>query len=324
MQQIRWGIIGCGQVTEIKSGPAFQKAENSALIAVMRRTGDLAQDYAKRHNVPYWYDDAQALIDNAEVDAVYIATHPDTHYQYAKLVALAGKPVYCEKPLAMNHAQSQALVSLYKEKHLPGFCAYYRRALPKYCMIKKLLSEQIIGDIRHVHIQMHQKMLDIDKTGTAPWRVQPQISGGGLFMDVGSHALDLIDFFFGPINQAQGDARNQSGKYEADDLVFGHFCTDSGITGTGLWCFNTYKNEDTTTFYGSEGELSYSVLDVASPITIRTKSEMKTIPVPNPPTHVAQPLIQTVVNALLKTGSCPSTLESASRTDWVLQCMQRR
>ena len=62
MKTIRWGMIGCGDVTEVKSGPGFQKANHSALVAVMRRNGDLARDYAERHGVPRWYDDAEALI----------------------------------------------------------------------------------------------------------------------------------------------------------------------------------------------------------------------------------------------------------------------
>ena len=324
MQEIRWGMLGCGQVTEVKSGPGFQKAAHSKLVAVMRRNASLAEDYAKRHTVKRWYNDAKALIDDPEVDAVYIATHPDTHYHYAKLVAEAGKPVYCEKPLAFTYEQSRELVDLFRRKHLQAFCAYYRRALPKYLMIKDLLSENVIGKVRHVHIEMHQIIQDIDKTGTGSWRVQPHISGGGRFMDVGPHALDLIDFYFGPIKMAEGEAHNQSKTYEADDLVFGHFRTEGGITGTGVWCFNTYKNEDTTTFFGSEGELSYSVLDISAAITVRTKAGTKTIQVPDPPMHVAQPLIQTVVDDLLNKGHCPSTFESASRTDWVLERLQGR
>lgn len=76
MKTINWGIIGCGKVTEVKSGPGFQNAENSALVAVMRRNGELAKDYAERHNVPKWYDNAEDLLNDPEVDAVYIATPP--------------------------------------------------------------------------------------------------------------------------------------------------------------------------------------------------------------------------------------------------------
>ena len=88
---IRWGIIGCGAVTEVKSGPGFQKANNSELVAVMRRNGNKAADFAKRHQVPKWYDDADFLIQDDEVDAVYIATPPDTHKYYTLHVAAAKK-----------------------------------------------------------------------------------------------------------------------------------------------------------------------------------------------------------------------------------------
>src|SRR5262245_61477615 len=94
---IRWGIIGCGDVTEVKSGPGFAKASGSALTAVMRRTGALAQDYAQRHGVPRWYDEADALIADPDVDVVYVATPPYAHRDHVLRAARAGKPVYVEK-----------------------------------------------------------------------------------------------------------------------------------------------------------------------------------------------------------------------------------
>ena len=110
MERVRWGIIGVGNVTERKSGPGFQQAERSELVAVMRRNGDLAADYARRNGVPRWYDDADKLINDDEVDAVYIATPPDSHRDYAVRVANAGKPVYVEKPMARTHAECQEML----------------------------------------------------------------------------------------------------------------------------------------------------------------------------------------------------------------------
>lgn len=110
MRTIGWGIIGVGDVTEVKSGPAFQKADHSALVAVMRRTSALARDYAERHGVTRWYDDADALIHDPHVNAVYIATPPDTHMDYTLRVAQAGKPVYVEKPMARHHAECRRMI----------------------------------------------------------------------------------------------------------------------------------------------------------------------------------------------------------------------
>src|SRR5262245_54592099 len=107
---IRWGIIGCGDVTEVKSGPGFQKANHSSLVAVMRRNGDLARDYAQRHGVAKWYDDGEALIHDPGVDAVYVATPPYAHKAYTLMAAQAGKPVYVEKPMAMNYEECQIMI----------------------------------------------------------------------------------------------------------------------------------------------------------------------------------------------------------------------
>lgn len=322
MKTIRWGIIGCGEVTEKKSGPGLQKAEGSSLVAVMRRNSEKAADYAKRHNVPRWYDDAQKLIDDPEVDAIYIATHPNSHMEYTLKAAAAGKPVYCEKPLAISSEQSKRMTSFCKEKGVPLFSAYYRRALPKYLKIKTLLESEIIGEIRYVHVATYQSIAEIDKQDGGSWRVKPALSGGGRFLDVGSHSLDLVDWYCGPIKEAQGFAENQSKTYAAEDIVSGSWKHENNILGGGIFCFNTYKNEDKTTIYGSKGELSYSVASIEGPIYVKTEAGEEIISVDKEPEHVAQPLIQTVVNELLGNGICLSTGESGSRTDWVMEKLQ--
>ena len=129
---IRWGIIGCGNVTEVKSGPGFQKAAGSALVAVMRRDAALARDYAARHGVPKWYDNAHALVNEPDVDAVYVATPPSSHREYALLAARAGKTVYVEKPMALNHAECLEMIAACRAAGTPLFVAYYRRAQQRF------------------------------------------------------------------------------------------------------------------------------------------------------------------------------------------------
>jgi predicted dehydrogenase len=312
-------MIGCGSVTEVKSGPGFQKAEGSSLVAVMRRNGELAADYARRHGVPKHYDDAQALIDDPEVDAIYLATPPNSHYDYALRAAAAGKPVYCEKPMGLNAEQSRKMVEACKEAGVPLFCAYYRRALPKYLQVKELIDSGHLGPVRSVHILMQQTIKEEDYKDGGIWRVNPEISGGGKFHDVGSHALDLIDWLLGPIAEANGEGLNQSRTYRADDVVYGRFRTESGVAGTGQWCFNTFKDDDRTEILFEKGKLTYSVLDIAAPLFLETEAGVQSIAVSAPPMHVAQPLIQTVVNHLLGKGVCESTGESALRTDIILE-----
>jgi 1,5-anhydro-D-fructose reductase (1,5-anhydro-D-mannitol-forming) len=323
MRAIRWGMIGCGDVTEVKSGPGFQKADHSSLVAVMRRNGALAKDYAERHQVPRSYDNADDLIRDAEVDAVYIATPPSSHKQYTIMSAAAGKPVYVEKPMALNFAECQAMVETCRRAGVPLLVAYYRRALPRFLKIKELVDAGAIGEVRFVSVTLYQPMPPEDLASeTLPWRVIPEIAGGGRFLDLASHTLDFLDYTLGPIVEAKGLASNQAGKYPAEDIVTATFRFASGVHGTGAWCFNAYDKCDVTEIVGSSGKISFSTFD-AQPVRLINGDGIKEFVLEYPP-HIAQPLIQTVVNELIGVGECPSSGESGARTSWVMDQMLGR
>jgi 1,5-anhydro-D-fructose reductase (1,5-anhydro-D-mannitol-forming) len=315
MNTIRWGIIGCGNVTEVKSGPGFQQAEHSALVAVMRRDRALAEDYARRHGVARWYDDAQALIDDPEVDAVYIATPPYAHKEYTLAAAKAGKPVYVEKPMALNHAECQAMIDACAAAGVPLFVAYYRRALPRFLKVKQLLDSGAIGAVRTVTITFLRKARSYDPSNL-PWRVIPALAGGGLFVDLAAHTLDYLDYFLGPIHRASGYAANQAGQYPAEDVVAGTFVFASGIYGTGLWSFASFEDVDRTEIIGERGRLSFSSF-TEEPVSLTTADGVQQFNISHPP-HIQQSLIQTIVNQLNGVGHCPSTGVSAARTTWVM------
>ena len=192
---VRWGIIGCGDVTEVKSGPGFRKAERSQLVAVMRRNGTLAADYARRHGVARSYDDAGALIADPEVDAVYVATPPDTHCDYALAAAAAGKPALVEKPMARNAAECDRMIEAFEHANLPLYVAYYKRSMPSFAKVAELLKAGAIGRVTGATYRM---AVPHHRRGN-PWRVNAAVAGAGHFLDVGSHALDILDFYLGPI-----------------------------------------------------------------------------------------------------------------------------
>ncbi len=312
---IRWGIIGAGDVTEVKSGPPLYKIEGSALVAVMRRNGALAADYARRHNVPRWYDDAAALIDDPEVNAIYIATPPSSHKQYTLMAAAAGKPVYVEKPMALNHAECQTMIETCAAADVPLFVAYYRRAMPRFARIKAWLDAGAIGDVRSVRVTLHQPAR-INARDDLPWRVQPEISGGGLFLDVGSHMLDFLDYALGPVRSVQGYAGNQGGHYAAEDHVVAALEFESGVLGVGDWCFSSFEHRDCTEITGSAGQIRYATFSEDPVVLVNQEGETK-VPISNP-AHVQQPLIQTIVDQLNGSGTCPSTGLSAARTTGVI------
>ena len=363
MDTVRWGIIGVGSVTEVKSGPALQQADRSELVAVMRRSGDKAADYARRHGVPRWYDDAEALIADPEVDAVYIATPPDSHCDYTLRVAAAGKPVYVEKPMARTATECEAMIGACARAHVPIFVAYYRRAMPRFRTVRELLDGGAIGAPRTVSVRLQRRSADVvpagivtaatapadlapadlapadlppadlPPAGTAPagtapagvsppelpWRLRPEISGGGLFVDLGSHTLDLLDWLLGPVTQVGGVAANQGGHYAAEDVVAGVFQFSSGVQGVGLWSFDADQNRDEIEITGTAGALRFSSFG-QEPLHLTGVRGDSLIDAPYP-RSVQQPLIQTVVDELTGRGACPSTGESAARTASVIDTL---
>jgi len=314
---IRWGIIGCGNVTEVKSGPGFQKADRSALVAVMRRTGEMAADYAKRHGVARWYNSAPALIADPDVDAVYIATPPGSHCEYALLAAKAGKPAYIEKPLARNTTEGQTIEDAFQEQNLPVYVAFYRRSLPRFLKVREILTSGVIGDLCSVHL-IHSSPRAAEDS-SRPWRLDPALSGGGLFLDLGSHALDLLDFLLGPLTHIEGSAATSSRGHEigqCEDSVTMTFRTGGGAQGTATWDFAAAQSTDQVAINGTQGQITFSVFREA-PVDLRIGNHIETHTVAHP-RHIQQPLIQSIVDDLLGLGVCPSRIASALRTTKVM------
>ena len=315
MKTINWGIIGCGNVTEVKSGPGFQKSSNSHLVAVMRRSSELAEDYAKRHGVPKWYDEADPLIADPDVNAIYVATPPSTHMIYALQAIEAGKPVYIEKPMGLTYSDCKIILDASKAHGVPVYVAYYRRALPYFLKIKELLNENVIGDIRCVTVTQFRKPLTLDPHNL-PWRLIPEISGGGLFHDLGCHTLDILDMILGPIVSSKGHGANQAQTTSVHDTITASFKFQSGILGTGLWCFDAHADHECNEIIGTHGKIKFTTFTF-EPIEIHTAAGIKSFTI-DPPTHIQQPLIQTIVDDLLGQGTALSTAETAIRTAKVM------
>lgn len=325
-QEVRWGIVGVGNVCEVKSAPAMQIVPNSRLVAVMRRDAAKTEDYARRHGVGKWYDKAADLIRDPEVNAIYIATPPNVHLEYTKMAADAGKPVYVEKPMARTHAECLEMIKICEQAGVPLYVAYYRRALQIFERIKELLEEGVIGKVRTVHISMRQVVVpELVAKIENNWRVNPEIAGGGYFYDLASHQLDLLDFFFGPIVEASGFATNQADAYPAEDMVAGSFVFESGIIGTGNWCFTASENaeEDQVVIQGSKGTLRFQTFG-SDQFHIERPGKLSSSHVLPLPKHIQQPMIEMVVGDLLGTKICPSTGVTAARTNRIMALLTKR
>lgn len=311
MSTIRWGIIGCGDVTEKKSGPALSKVPNSSLVAVMRRNAHKAADYARRHNVAKWYDDADKLLNDTEINAIYVATPPSSHMEYTLAALKKGLNVYIEKPVTLNTAEAVKIAEAVKHSTGKVAIAHYRRAQPVFLYIKKLLDTQAIGEIRSVQIKLWQTQQPKLITHLEDnWRINPRLSGGGYFHDLSPHQLDLMLYFFGEPQYYSGRALNQSHTYECDDNVSGLLIFKNGVVVNGSWCFNVTSAEeiDECKIIGSEGSITFPVFGQS--ILLKTKTEEKIIDF-EPLEHVQQPMIDKVVTYFNGNGDNPCSIDEA-------------
>jgi predicted dehydrogenase len=317
---IHWGFIGCGNVTEKKSGPAFSKVDGSDVVAVMRRDVNKAKDYAQRHGIGKWYNNAADLINDPLVNAVYVATPPSTHAEYAIAAMRAGKPVYVEKPMAASYEECRIMNQVSVETGIPCFVAYYRRTLPYFLRVKQLIDDGILGEISTVQIRfaIPPYATDYDRDNL-PWRVKKELAGAGYFYDLASHQFDLLDFLFGEIEHVQGFSENRVSLYEVEDTVAAAFRFKSGVLGSGSWSFVAPKDTrtDRIEFVGTKGKLTFSTFDF-SPIILENTSGIKEFKKDNPE-NIQFYLIHQIVNYLNGKGDLPvSRGDTAIRTNYIM------
>lgn len=313
----RWGVIGCGSVTEKKSLPAYKLTPGFSVEMVMRRNAEKAEDYAQRHHIPKWTTNAEEIINNPEIDAVYIATPPDSYRFYALKVAEMGKPCCVEKPMASNYVDSLAIYEAFRSKNIPLFIAYYRRSLPRFLKIKQWLDNGLIGDVRHIHWQKTKPPNEVDLNQKYNWRTDKNIARGGYFDDLASHGLDLFTFLLGEIADANGLATNQLGLYVAFDSVTANWVHEGGATGSGIWNFGTPGRTDKVEILGSEGIIRFAVLDEA-PIELENTSGHQTMEIPQPE-HIQEFHVENIKKHLLGKAIHPSTGKTGLHTNWVME-----
>jgi len=314
---IRWGIIGCGNVTEIKSGPAYQQTENFEVKAVMRRNVEKLKDYAQRHKIEKYYANANELINDNEIDAVYIATPPDSHKYYALQVAEAGKICCIEKPMTPSYKDSLTIYEVFKNKNIPLFVAYYRRSLPRFNQIKKWLEENEIGVTRHISWQYNRKPTEIDLSGNYNWRTDAKVAPGGYFDDLACHGLDLFTYFFGNVEEAYGVSTNQQGLYTAKDAISACWKYQNGITGAGTWNFGADGFKDRVEIFGSKGKITFSIFH-ETPLQIEVSGKQRELFIENPK-HIQSFHIKNMGKQLFTNNySHPSNGYTACHTNWIM------
>ncbi|MGZ5191629.1 MAG: Gfo/Idh/MocA family protein, partial [Flavisolibacter sp.] len=262
----------------------------------------------RRHHVPKWYDDADNLVNDPHVNAIYIATPPSSHEMYTIKAMQAGKPVYLEKPMTTDVISAKRIATAVKQTKMKLCVAHYRRQQPIFLKIKSLIDKKVIGEPRLVQLrfwQPHQSGLDAKTEEN--WRLNPAISGGGLFHDLSPHQLDLMIYFFGKPKQSSGISYNAAGLYDADDSVSGQIVFENNVLFNGSWCFTIDEKADLCEIVGTKGKLRFSIFE-HQPLVITIEGREEIIHF-DKLQHVQQPMIEKVTQYFLGKGSNPCTAD---------------
>ncbi len=307
MEIIKWGIIGCGDVAELKSGPAFQKIPSSELLAVMRRNIHKVEDFALRHEVPIWSNNAEDLLNNKEINALYIATPPSTHLKYALEALHSGKNVYLEKPMALTANEAGSIVEAVAQTNCKLTVAHYRRRLPAFVKVKELIEQNSIGKVLFADVQILQpKKSNMIADTEKNWRLNPEISGGGYFYDIAPHQIDLMYHYFGAFDKIEGFSSSENNKGLVEDTVNGIIKFQNGIQFRGIWNFTAFdgNTKDKCIIYGEKGRICFSFY--GGSVVLISKQGNQVFNFKNPK-HIQQPMIAAVVDYFLGKADNPCT-----------------
>lgn len=319
MSTINWGIIGCGDVCERKSGPAFRKIDGSHLLAVMRRDAIAAQSFAQRHNISFWYNEADGILCNPDINAIYIATPPSSHKEYAIKAMEAGKAVYVEKPMACSYAECLEMIEKSKETKMPLFVAHYRRALPYFLKVKNLIENEAIGKPLHVSIRYFRAPSSVDVCKSIqPWRVKKEIAGAGYFYDMAPHSIDIVEYIIDEIVDVKGNFSGLGGYYDVEDTISASFRFKNGALGSAAWCFvaSPESKTDVIEIVGAKGRITFSTFEF-TPIVLETDRGREEFAFRGPE-HIQQPFIQTIVDELQGVGICACHGEDGAKAVWFM------
>jgi len=274
MDEIRWGIIGCGDIAEKRGAPAINAIRGARLQAVMSRDIASAEAFASRFGAGCAYGSVNALLADPRIDAVYVSTPVASHAEITALAANAGKHVLCEKPMAISGDEAREAVLACQRADVKLGIAYYRRYYPKMQRVRELIQSGVIGEPIQSYIQFHDRVLD-EVLSNKRWIVQPEISGGGAGMDLGCHLIDLLCYC---LNQSPDSVYAQCDMFPGYDVeqtlnLAMHF--SSGCDAMVSSSFRALKKTTRFYLYGTTGSIEMQSIDDAF-FTVESKNIKET------------------------------------------------
>ena len=306
---LNWIVIGIGDIATRRVLPAIQAEPRSRLYGLVTRNPAKAAAY----DAKVWTNLGEALTDPA-VQAVYVASPVFLHAPQTMQAPRAGKPVICEKPMAMNEAEALSMVQTAEENGLIFGVAYYRRAYPKVQRAKQLLDAGVIGKPVLAEFTCHEWREE--KGSHRSWLIDPAQAGGGPLYDIASHRIDVANFFFGKPFRVSAHLSNLVHQYPVEDNATVMIDYASGVRAIVDVRWHSHVKRDECRIRGTDGEMELTPLN--GPELIYPGGR-ESLPVR---ANVHIPLIENFVDAVL--GKAPLLASGASSfwTDWITERAQ--
>lgn len=297
MKKVRWGLIGCGDIARKRVAPALRDLPNSDFVAVNRTQFEAAEAFAKEFGARKWYRHWQELLQDEEIDAVYVATPVYLHEPITVASAQAGKHVLCEKPMALNLAACDEMIAACRANHVKLGIAYYRHFYPAIMRIKELIAAGEIGEV--VCVQMNAFEYFNPQPGEPRyWLLEKDKAGGGPMFDFGCHRIEVLLHLFGEVEFVQGFASHVRFDREVEDTATAFFRFAAGPHALLNVTHAASEPQDTLAIFGGKGSIHMSVLN-SGQITIKAANGARAEAHP-PHSNFHLPLIADFANAVLE------------------------
>ncbi len=296
MKRLRWGLIGCGDISRKRVAPALREISECELVAVNRARADQAEGFAKEFGADRWYADWRELLADGEIDAVYIATPVYLHAEQTVAAAEAGKHVLCEKPMAMNTAECDRMIAACEINGVKLCVAYYRHFYPVVHRAKEIIASGEIGKPVIAQINAFERF-NPQPGEPRYWFVKKEMSGGGPMMDFGCHRIEVLMNIFGPIKSTTSVVGNVLFDREVEDTAVTVFEFEKGLRGVLTVTHAAFESQDTLDIFCSEGSIHIPALNRGE-MRIKTAAGDRAESHP-PRSNIHQPLIEDFTRAVL-------------------------
>ncbi len=213
---VRWGVIGCGGIADRRTIPdGIQPSSKCDLVAVMDADPARASAVAAKYGVPRWFENMTDLLALPEVQAVYIATPNRLHKEQVLAAARAGKHILVEKPIALSIPDALEMIAVCQANGVKLMAGYMMRFHAHHQRLKAMIDEGLLGQVVFGRAQLTCWYPPIP----GAWRQDPVAGGGGAWTDMGSHCVDLLEMWLGPVARLSAFSRTLTHAYPVEDSM---------------------------------------------------------------------------------------------------------